>query len=561
MNEKEKTTAIEAAPGMDMGEFWFDFKHIRRMNTQSGLRAGSQTNHYTFVAFLEGSGWLRSRGTDRWFRSGACLIIPPGEEFEYEGYSNEAVIGASICFDLYKRGKEGAWEEAAANGLFAEFIQIASLSRLAGLLKALETTDTAFGAAAQLNALRKRTRFQELIIFYLENAASEETATNASTAIERAVVYLESNYREPITVEQLWKLSGVSRSQFSALFQAATGRKPLDYLTEVRIRRAKELLALSNDPLREIARSIGFKDEYYFNRRFRQVTGISPKQFGRLHQRSGGAVDCLGREQAIPLADSRVVAIGYALGDLLALGLRPIGADLSVIGKQVVFRNELEGIEDVGLLGDPVMIAALQPQSILYCSFEDESLRALSQIAPTFFVKRNQPTYERLRQVAALFNKKKAAEKWIASHMRRSEMLWKRLNRMAGQGETAAVIAVVDGRLYAMGARGMAQTLYQPQAFLPAPGIRRLINEQISFQLITEEALPDFAGDRLFLLVNEEEPSRRKAFELTSGPIWTGLEAVRRKRAYRTSAQWNYDDPITMDRLLLKLPDILGNPL
>ena len=74
-----------------------------------------------------------------------------------------------------------------------------------------------------------------------------------------------------ITVKQLAQLAHVAPWKYTTIFQELTGKKPLDFLTELRINHSKELLTHTNSPLRDIASQVGFSDEYYFNRRFEAV--------------------------------------------------------------------------------------------------------------------------------------------------------------------------------------------------------------------------------------------------------------------------------------------------
>ena len=66
-----------------------------------------------------------------------------------------------------------------------------------------------------------------------------------------------------------------------AHFKDITGQIPLHYLTKLRIEKAKHLLMTTNDRVFEISQSVGFNNEYYFNRRFKEHVGISPGQYRR----------------------------------------------------------------------------------------------------------------------------------------------------------------------------------------------------------------------------------------------------------------------------------------
>jgi AraC-like DNA-binding protein len=71
----------------------------------------------------------------------------------------------------------------------------------------------------------------------------------------------------------------VSADHLRKLFAKATGVTPLDYLTSLRMDEARHLLKIGGFSVKEIALRVGFKDQYYFSRMFRKVTGMSPTQF------------------------------------------------------------------------------------------------------------------------------------------------------------------------------------------------------------------------------------------------------------------------------------------
>jgi YesN/AraC family two-component response regulator len=57
------------------------------------------------------------------------------------------------------------------------------------------------------------------------------------------------------------------------------GYSPIEYLTHLRIDRAKELLAHSDIRIKEVSQSVGYEDELYFSRIFKKIAGVSPTQF------------------------------------------------------------------------------------------------------------------------------------------------------------------------------------------------------------------------------------------------------------------------------------------
>lgn len=90
---------------------------------------------------------------------------------------------------------------------------------------------------------------------------------------------------------------------------------------------AKELLLQTNEPLKDIAQRVGFDDEYYFNRRFRQIVGIPPKQFARQYKQRTIVKDWTGHEVEIPASPHRIIYHGETFGDMLIFNVQPIGGD------------------------------------------------------------------------------------------------------------------------------------------------------------------------------------------------------------------------------------------
>jgi len=96
--------------------------------------------------------------------------------------------------------------------------------------------------------------------------------------VSAAVVYISMHYDEPLTIEHLASLCSRSVTSFRRLFERATGRPPFEYLYEVRVKAAVNLLKGSDMPVSEIAGRVGYPTLSSFNRHFRRITGQTPSQ-------------------------------------------------------------------------------------------------------------------------------------------------------------------------------------------------------------------------------------------------------------------------------------------
>lgn len=99
--------------------------------------------------------------------------------------------------------------------------------------------------------------------------------------------YVEVHLEHELTIEDLAAVSGLSPYHFARTFKRSTGFSPYHYVLRRRTELAKQLLAAGKVPLSDVARACGFGSQSHFSARFREVTGLTPRQFGRcVHDRS-----------------------------------------------------------------------------------------------------------------------------------------------------------------------------------------------------------------------------------------------------------------------------------
>ncbi|QDT10182.1 helix-turn-helix domain-containing protein [Stieleria marina] len=97
--------------------------------------------------------------------------------------------------------------------------------------------------------------------------------------IADAISHIERHYANPITLNELVKISGMSRRNFIRTFETTMGAPPIKYLIGVRLQRACQLLQQTDQSITEIAMSVGFNDSNYFSRQFKLFNGSSPREF------------------------------------------------------------------------------------------------------------------------------------------------------------------------------------------------------------------------------------------------------------------------------------------
>jgi two-component system response regulator YesN len=101
----------------------------------------------------------------------------------------------------------------------------------------------------------------------------------ANGKLGKAKDYIDEHYHHPLTLEEVAEYVGISPYYFSKLFKDRFGMTFIDYVTDVRIARAKKEMADPNKSLKEICFLVGYNDPNYFSRVFKKHTGMSPSEY------------------------------------------------------------------------------------------------------------------------------------------------------------------------------------------------------------------------------------------------------------------------------------------
>jgi AraC-like DNA-binding protein len=135
----------------------------------------------------------------------------------------------------------------------------------------------------------RRKNFEDLAntyayeLFNLMSRSVSEIAENnrfeKSEQIEQAVKLLQSRFYEPFSLSGFAKQCNMSVCWFTRIFHRRVGVSPQQYLTDVRMNKAKELLASTSYNIGEIGEIVGYQNALYFSRIFKKQTGYSPSEY------------------------------------------------------------------------------------------------------------------------------------------------------------------------------------------------------------------------------------------------------------------------------------------
>ena len=106
--------------------------------------------------------------------------------------------------------------------------------------------------------------------------------------IEDAQKYMQMNFHLDITLEDVANRAFLNPVYFSRIFKQITGENFIDFLTDLRMNRAMQLIGEGRHQIQEIGLRVGYNNSKYFSRVFKKYTGCTPREFSRRRRRAEG---------------------------------------------------------------------------------------------------------------------------------------------------------------------------------------------------------------------------------------------------------------------------------
>ena len=237
-------------------------------------------NHYLFHYILSGTGTLmadNAKGETQTYsiKSGQGFIIFPGQintyiadkqlpwEYmwiEFDGLRiKEALSVTDLCKDvpIYHSHSKELREKLADEMLYIVNHPHESSFRLIGHLYLF-------------------------MDYLLQSAKSTKLVSSGRMSdyyIKEAINYIEQNFQNNISIEDIATLCGINRSYLGKIFRNSIGRSPQEFLMNYRMVKATELLKLTSLSIADISSAVGYENQLHFSRAFKNIYGVSPREW------------------------------------------------------------------------------------------------------------------------------------------------------------------------------------------------------------------------------------------------------------------------------------------
>ncbi|GGY56739.1 AraC family transcriptional regulator [Bacterioplanes sanyensis] len=212
--------------------------------------------HHQLVLPLQGSIRLLQTGFEGLVSPGECVVIHAGNEHQFSADE----VARFLVADL---------QDLPANLMQAQRLVFAITESLQRFCEFVE---------AQLSAQVNASIEEHLKAMFWLLLSEQQDFRVIDARIRRVQAYIEQHLNEPLTLQQLAQQAHLSSTQLKALFRQHTGETAMDYLTRLRMNKAKALLLHTDLPIQHIAEHCGYLDNSAFSRRFRRYHGVSPSK-------------------------------------------------------------------------------------------------------------------------------------------------------------------------------------------------------------------------------------------------------------------------------------------
>ncbi|QHT58567.1 AraC family transcriptional regulator [Paenibacillus lycopersici] len=502
------------------------------------------TSQDVLIVLLSGAGTLIRDRDMLPMRPDTVYCSPGDSTFGIEGTSGDHAV-AVIRMGLYRAAARDQSrlvrdrEHTAA--LCCEGVALAQTGRASNLCRTMKEQH---GHEDPVMRWRAQLTLQELL-FELFSTARRPSRSDSRDALEQARRYMDEHYREELSIKRLAGVAELSPNYFADLFKRHYGVSAMDYVTQLRMAKAKKLLVCSDMRLKDIAHEVGYEDEFYFSRKFRKAEGVSPSAF-------------------IKKRRNKLAVYGSAsiLGYLMPLQVVPFAAPLhpkwaghyySMLGSDITvhldaFRQNQHKTANLQRL------AEARPDLILCPAGVDAKERAvLSGIAEVYEMPKPSNDWRAgLRTVAERLGERAEAERWLEAYERK--VLHVREEAGDGLNQTVLTVRLYKNQFYAYCNSGMADMLFGSLGLqFPYAGARFPFDRPLSIAELDEAG-----ADRILLLVCQETETLEGWKALQQSPEWMSLHAVRGNRVrIIPSDPWREYSPSAIERMLGSMPELL----
>ena len=261
---------------IDLGLYQYGWEHCAPVHSFGP----SSRNHYLFHYVISGSGTLMandSKGITQTYeiKSGQGFLIFPKQITTYIADTEDPWEYTWLEFDgLRVKEALDLTDLSLDNPIYNAKSKYLSESMLNEMLYIVQhPNETPFHLIGHLF----------LFLDYLTRSSKStrivQTSKMSDFYIKEAINFIEQNFQNDISIEEIAEVCGINRSYLGKIFKKSVGKSPQEFLMNYRMVKATELLKLTDLSIADIGKAVSYENQLHFSRAFKTVLGISPRHW------------------------------------------------------------------------------------------------------------------------------------------------------------------------------------------------------------------------------------------------------------------------------------------
>lgn len=219
---------------------------------------------------ISGTLYVRHRDVDTAYTTGTFLLFPPGCQYYYYHKLGEVIE----CFWVHFSGSDV--EKVLGQYEFGIFPNVNTINHDKIINARYHNIFNTF-------VRNEKFRDRELSILFdrllLSLAKRTSNVQRAKSILSKSITFINENYNIDIYVPELAAMENLSLSRYNTLFRQITGMSPSNYIKQLRLNSACELLTSTDLPINVVGKSVGYPNQYFFSKMFSENIGLTPTEY------------------------------------------------------------------------------------------------------------------------------------------------------------------------------------------------------------------------------------------------------------------------------------------
>ena len=225
--------------------------------------------YYAIEYILSGRGYLHIDGRDFEPHHGDVYLLHKGSDHKYGSFPEDPWVKIWVAFG--GPVADILFEELGLNGIY--------LIRNCDIEDELRNIYDTSKRHVHAGHFHKESAVLIHELLYRIHTFVYPISEEIAAPLEAAVAYMRMHIHRSISMVEIGRHAGKSSSQLARLFKQRFGKTPCEYFLDIKMERAKILLAESSLLIRQVAENLGFCDAFHFSKTFKKVVGMSPNSY------------------------------------------------------------------------------------------------------------------------------------------------------------------------------------------------------------------------------------------------------------------------------------------